>query len=466
METRTRAPRARAGRRLTRRRAAWEGVGAGGAVWSLAACGQQPGAGGAVPTGAAGPVAIEVLTRPGVTSPTGHSQWYDRTTKERFTPRTEITVNLVDGSPTVAEKHVVLASAGTPPDAAWFGVIADGFGGPPAAKRGLFRPLDELIRRDRFDRGAYWKSALDMFTADGRLFALPTHGHFGANVLYVNLELTKRAGISVPLATGDWTTDQLIEWARKVTRPAEGEWGWWPITEMAEWTVHFLRVFGGEFLAADGKRCVIDSAQARAGLQWVQDAQYKFQTVESLLTPGGTFAAINLPTGFPSGKLAFVASTPGGVANWKAPGQQQIKFELGITLFPKGPGGRRGSQVSASGMGVTGTAKMDAAWRWVQFITDRDNGVLQVTGGAGSPGARRDVWEDPRLLSWDPVYALMQKTFGQPATLHYPANFTFPEVRKVAEDGLAPLWANAASVGDATAAIVREADAILQRPAG
>jgi hypothetical protein len=102
----------------------------------------------------------------------------------------------------------------------------------------------------------------------------------------------------------------------------------------------------------------------------------------------------------------------------------------------------------------------------VQFITDRDNGVLQVTGGAGSPGARRDVWEDPRLLSWDPVYALMQKTFGQPAPLHYPANFTFPEVRKVAEDGLAPFWASAASVGDATAAIVREANAILQRPAG
>jgi ABC-type glycerol-3-phosphate transport system substrate-binding protein len=116
-------------------------------------------------------------------------------------------------------------------------------------------------------------------------------------------------------------------------------------------------------------------------------------------------------------------------------------------------------------MGVTGTAKADAAWRWVQLITDRDNGVLQVTGGAGSPGARRDVWEDSRLLGWDPVYALMQRSFGQPAPLHYPANFTFPEVRKVAEDALASFWANAASVGDATAAIVREADEILRRPA-
>ena len=62
----------------------------------------------------AGPVAIEVLTRPAVSAPTGHSQWYDRTTEERFTPRTAITVNLVDGSPTVAEEHLVLPRHSTP----------------------------------------------------------------------------------------------------------------------------------------------------------------------------------------------------------------------------------------------------------------------------------------------------------------------------------------------------------------
>ncbi|CAA9257660.1 MAG: hypothetical protein AVDCRST_MAG77-2415 [uncultured Chloroflexi bacterium] len=430
----------------------------------LAACGSVGGP--QPPAQQKGPVTIDVLTRTGVPPPTRHSQWYDKTTKERFTPDSQITVNLIDATPTVAEKHIVLHSGGTPPDAAWFGVIADGFGGQPAAKRGMFKALDDLVRRDRFDRAQYWKSALDMFTVDGKLFALPTHGHFGPNVLYVNQDLTKRAGISVPIATGDWTTDQLVDWARRLTRPADGEYGWWPILETAEWLVTFLRTFGGDLLAPDGRRSALDAQPAREGLQWLYDAQHKFQTVETLLAPGGTFAAINNPTGFPSGKLAFVASTPGGVASWRAPGQQQIKFELGITLMPKHPGGRRGTQVSSSGMGVTGTPKTDAAWRWVQFITNRDNGVLQVTGGAGSPGARRDVWEDSRLLSFDPIYSLMQKTVGQPGPLHYPWNYTFPDVVKAATERLADLWSNKSSVNDAAASAAREVNTVLQRAPG
>ncbi len=112
---------------------------------------------------------------------------------------------------------------------------------------------------------------------------------------------------------------------------------------------------------------------------------------------------------------AFVNWTTGGAAEWKAPGQTAIEFDLGITLFPKHPAGRRSSIVITHGVGVTGTAKQDAAWQWVQFITNEENGVLQVLGGAGSPGARPDVWEDKRLAERDPIFALSQRTFKEPA---------------------------------------------------
>jgi multiple sugar transport system substrate-binding protein len=407
-----------------------------------------------------GPVTIEVLTRTGVSSPTGHSQWYHQTTKERFTPQTQITVNLVDAQPDVAQKHLVMASAGTPPDGAWYGVLSDGYGGPPGAKKGLFRPLDDIIKRDKFDKGAYWKSALDQLSYDGKLYALPTHGHFGTTVMYVNLNMTKKAGINVPLATGDWTIDQMIEWARRMTRPSEGEWGWWPPNGISHFGVFFMRLFGGEFLSRDGRRSVIDSAEARAGIQWQHDAQYKFQTVENLLGPGGPAGE---QAGFRSGKLAFVNWTPGYVAEWKAPGQPFIKFEMGITLFPRHPSGRRASQGSSPGMGVTDTAKMDATWKWVQFITNRDNGVLQVTGGAGSPGARPDVWQDARLLAWDPVYSLMQKTYGDPGPLHYPWNFQYPDMLKAADTKLNEVWRNQISVSEAATTIAQEVNALLQQ---
>ena len=92
----------------------------------------------------------------------------------------------------------------------------------------------------------------------------------------------------------------------------------------------------------------------------------------------------------------------------------RLTFDLGITLFPKGPNGRRSSVLITHGTAVTGTAKVDAAWKWVQFITNRENGVLQVLAGAGSPGARPDVWEDKRLADHDPIFGLSQRTCKDP----------------------------------------------------
>ncbi|MDQ3699692.1 MAG: hypothetical protein M3442_02090, partial [Chloroflexota bacterium] len=53
------------------------GLGASG-VGVLGACGvgSPGGAGEAPPAASTAPVTIDVLTRPGVASPTGHSQWY------------------------------------------------------------------------------------------------------------------------------------------------------------------------------------------------------------------------------------------------------------------------------------------------------------------------------------------------------------------------------------------------------
>jgi ABC-type glycerol-3-phosphate transport system substrate-binding protein len=195
----------------------------------------------------------------------------------------------------------------------------------------------------------------------------------------------------------------------------------------------------------------------------VYDLQYKHQVCENLLA-AGSGGGRDAPNGFKAGKQAFVNWTTGGAAEWKAPDQTAIKFDLGITLFPKHPSGRRSSIVITHGVGVTGTAKMDAAWRWVQFITNKENGVLQVLGGAGSPGARPDVWEDARLQERDPIFGLSQRTFKEPMAEYLPWNNTYTEVTTAAFPKLNDLWGNKTSVGDVTAAIAREVNDILQRP--
>ncbi len=409
------------------------------------------------PAAAKGPVTIEVLTRAGVASPTGHSQYYASITPRLFTPQTNITVTFIDAQPNVHEKLLVLAAGGTLPDVSWFGVVADGSGGPEAADKGIFKPLDELARKDsKFDLKPYFKALLDAFSVKGKLYALPTHGHYGTNVLYYNANLTKAAGVSVP-QDGTWTIDDLITAAQRIVRRQDDVWGYYPGTDISEFGVFYLRQFGGELLDEAGKRCLLDSAESRAGLEWVANTRAKFQVIDNLYRDGGQGRI------FEAGQLGFFNATPAQVALYKKPGQEIIKFELGVALFPRGPGGRRGTQASGSGMGLTDTKKQEASWEWIKFITSKEVGVLGVTeGGAGSPGGRTDVWNDPRFLAFDPIYATIIRAYPQGAgSMRLPANHRRNDLIKVVNEEIGELYRGNASVTEATSRAVQRANAVL-----
>src|SRR5215207_7708278 len=196
------------------------GATAGAAV--LAAC--APGQSAAPAAQSKGPVTIEVLTRSGVTSASGHSQFYNTRAKSIFTPQTNITVNFVDATPDVNEKLTVMAAGSQLPDASWFGVVADGSGGRESANKGIFKPLDDLIKKDtKFDIKPYFKAFLDALTVNGKLYALPTHTHYGTHVLYYNKNLTDAAGVKIP-DDGSWTHDEMLEAAKKITKKDQDIW--------------------------------------------------------------------------------------------------------------------------------------------------------------------------------------------------------------------------------------------------
>lgn len=407
------------------------------------------------------PVSIVVLTRSG---PVGHTGWYKDVTSRVFEqqfPNIKVEWDEATGSGvTVAQKLLTHAAAGTFPDVSW--VNAAGDGGHDGIAKGIFQPLDPLIKAEKFDRSPYWKAALDVMTHKGQLYALPTHGHYGANILYVNLQLTKAAGLTVPLADANWTTDQLIDMAKRSTKPDRGDWGFWPGTDIGQNGVMWLRTFGADFLSADGKRCVLDTAEAQAALEWLWSVPNKFQVLDSLRASGGSTRR------FEEGKLAFMNQTPGLVAEWKKPGQERVKHELGITIVPRhATTGKRGTQVNAPSMGLTAGAKQpQAGWEWIKFITNRDNGVDQVQGGAGSPGARHDVWNDERLHKLDPVYRLIERIYRQPGPVHLPHNATWFDITDVVNKTFNDLWDGKIGVREASQQATRQAQAILDRGGG
>lgn len=438
----------------------------GGVV--LAACGTSSGTtgGDAKLTAQKAPVTIEVLTRNGVTAPTGHSQFYDKQAKTLFTPETKITVNFVDAQPDVGQKLAILVAGGTPPDGSWFGVLADGVAGREQATKGVFKPLDDIIKKDgKLDRNIYFKAMLDAFTVGGKLYALPVHAHYGTTVLYYNKNLARSAGITVP-ADGNWTHEEFMTAAQKMTKKGDDIWGWWPSWSFSEFGAFWVRQFGGEFLDEAGKKVLLDSSEARAAMDFVYGAQTKAQVINDLfrVVEG---APLNL-TGsrglFAQGKLGMHATTPGLVAEYTKPGQEELKFEFGIALMPKGPNGRRGTQVSGSGMGITKLDKQDAVWEWVKFATNKLNGVEQVFGGAGSPGGRSDVWTEPKLLARDPVYSTILKAYPQGAgSLRLPTNYRYTDLLTAINAEMTKYFKGQTGLAEATSASVQAGNVIMSQ---
>jgi hypothetical protein len=91
------------------------------------------------------------------------------------------------------------------------------------------------------------------------------------------------------------------------------------------------------------------------------------------------------------------------------PAAQTQGFKYSATLIPKGPTGRRGGVWIPDGMQVGKASKTpDQAWITLKWFTDKESGLalgLQKSAGVSTtPGARPDVYNDPKLLNHE-IYA-------------------------------------------------------------
>jgi multiple sugar transport system substrate-binding protein len=426
---------------------------AAGAGPLLLACGAlSRGESGQAGSGASGkrPATVVVHSRAGTSDHSAFQQTRIPIFKEQF-PHIEIRYEDIPGGE-MRTKLLILAAAGSIGDLAWNGTFV---GSHELLAKGTFQPVEKFIKADKFDTRPYLASSLDAQRYQGQLHGLPFIGHYGCNAIYFNEDVFTRSGVPLPPADAGWTTDDLVDRARRIVASGNGA-GFAPATAIQECGIAWLRTFGGELLSADGKRCLLNTPESIAALQWMYDAVHKHQ-----LAP--TYA--NARREFEDGKLAMIQSTLGLVAEFRLPASKTHQFRWNVTVIPKGPGGKRGTQGTGTGYALTRLSKEpEAAWEWVKFITNKENGIEQVYGGGGSPGARTDVWNDPRLLSLNPIFGTMVKVFGQPGPFHAPHNTRTDEINKAVDEALKPLWDGHISVRDAARQAADAATQILSQP--
>ena len=244
----------------TSRRALLRGALATGAMSGLAAC--APGsAGPAQPGAGAGnrPLRLIWAVRPSGARPEAR----EKLLQEYKEAKPNVTVEQVDASGGIApslEKIAASMAAGTPIDV---------INGHLAARQLIesidaVQPIDDLVRRDRFDLNRYNKDALEATGRyDGKLYTLPyAYGGDVAAVVY-NKALFRGAGVPEPSSdwSKPWTWDEFRDAMRRLTKSAGSEltqvglagFGYWVHTPIMQW--------GARWLTPDYKTVVCDSQQ-------------------------------------------------------------------------------------------------------------------------------------------------------------------------------------------------------------
>jgi ABC-type glycerol-3-phosphate transport system substrate-binding protein len=310
--------------------------------------------------------------------------------------------------------------------------------------KGVVRDLDSLYQSDQQwmanDQKQFWKGNIATYTRQGKLWGLPMVGHPGSVQYYINRTMVEAAGLKMPTGDGTWTFDDMLTLAKGLTKSEGGRTTVYGVippigdTTANEGIVGFLRAFGGNLFDADGKQCLLNTPESKAGLKALADL-YK----AGAAYPWQPDIGEQTPELFQSQKVGMVIQTSFAASSW--PGQiakRPQPFEMDVIPNPLGPSGTHATQVSSDGKGVTMASKNpDKAWIVLsQLYTGQRHGIERFANGLGSPGSRFDVWDSDEFRAAAPKLANIAKVMVLPPApdmlpWYYPANGRFAEVDSV-----------------------------------
>ena len=192
---------------------------------------------------------------------------------------------VLDPTALTLEKVIVQCIGGVGPDIIDWGRCDD------LVKAGVVWDLTDDLKRMGVDyEKDTWKFSRRCSSYGGRIYAFPTNA--ASNALWFNKDIFDRAGIPYP--KGPWKWEQLIPLAQRLTVRDKrgrvkqygylGDWDLWP---------QFAWQWGGRVFTEDGTRCIVDSPQAIAGVQFLHDLIYKYRVMptpaeqKTIATQGG-----------------------------------------------------------------------------------------------------------------------------------------------------------------------------------
>ena len=419
---------------------------------ALAGCAPGGSGGSQTPAKSAGPASVT---------------FYSRTSEEeaftkRVTQFTEKHPNVkLDYSPLPGDYLEVIrthAAAGTLADAVYMqNLLFEGL-----AAGGSIQAIDRLVQRDKLDLKQWYDGGVNALKLDGKLFGLPARGQIGYCFLFYNKDALQKVGVREPTDTS--TLDDLVSAAEKLTVRDGSRYGYNSQWGNFQHTLAAIRRWGGDLLSPDGKKCTADTPQALQAIQWHWELWHRRQVMHPKAYADPQFG---------NGEIAMAGQMLAGARSALKTASMDA-FKWSMVMMPKGPTGKIGAELSVAPMGLSTQTKVsDAAWDVVKWFTDKETGVqlgLQ-TRGSNTPGMRRDVYCDERMLA-DAAYPReildrVCKAMDNATTITYSvaANFRQNDVNAVVTKHMNAVRDNTVSPSATTMrAMTEEVQALLNQP--
>jgi multiple sugar transport system substrate-binding protein len=194
----------------TTRRRYFRTLGTGAAALAgaaAAACAPAQPAGSGTSGAGGPPVNMRFMTR----GSDGYKAWFMQMADQfhQRNPRVTVEVEHVTGSPSYHEKLITQQAAGDPPDTVF---TTNDYMFEEAAK-GMLLDLTPYFNKSKIKKADYYAAALEPQFLRNKLFAMPVD--YGVWLLWYNVEMLKKAGVSTP--TDKWTWDDYVKAAQKLT---------------------------------------------------------------------------------------------------------------------------------------------------------------------------------------------------------------------------------------------------------
>jgi ABC-type sugar transport system permease subunit/ABC-type glycerol-3-phosphate transport system substrate-binding protein len=237
-------------------------------------------------------------------------------------------------------------------------------------EQNFMQPLDEFVKDDPEVLKRIHPTIRDVITVDGHIYAIPWFQC--AMALYYRKDLFRDAGLDPNRPPRTW--DEFYEYAKKLTIPEKGQWGFYfPATHGSWYLTDFIWQAGGEVIerGKDGKyRAVFNSPGGVRALEF-----YRKLTRDPWTRNGKTYYGVANVTNNQAQEIRL-----GKIAMWLSYSQEMITNTsdlnpslLGIAPLPAGPTGIRANEINA-GMWAMSTQIKDArvrraAWEYIKFMT-------------------------------------------------------------------------------------------------